>query len=292
VLGLRSVPTAGEEIIVVESELRAREITSRRDRVNTLREQLKHSEALSVPEVEVVSVEGKVMPKVVNKETVLDAVIKADGVGTLEALEQIVKGIAEKSKDVRVNIIDKSVGDVNLSDIQTASNAGNAIVLAFNVGIADATTRSTAKEADIKIVRDSVIYRLEDELVAKIESLMPKEKVVVHEGSAIVKQIFNINNKSNTTVAGLLVQSGKLKSGSSYIYSISRNGVVTHSDAVAMELRRFKDTVHEVEKGIECGLTLEKLKDFEVGDEITCSSIEWRSKKLVVAENYGAVQEL
>lgn len=268
-------------MIVVESEERAREITERRQRVNTLREQLMLADSNPSEEIDTVSFEVNATQRFVKKDVALNVILKADGVGTLDALNKIVQAIALRSKDIIVKVIDKAVGDVNVSDIQTASTAGNVIILGFNIGIADSTTRSGAKESDIKIARDTVIYRLEDELINKIESLMPKEKIMVQEGSATVQKIFNLNNKTGTTVAGLLVQSGKLKSGANYIYSIMRNGVIVHSDAVALELKRFKDTVHEVEKGIECGLTLEKLKDFEVGDEIICSSVEWRTKKMV-----------
>jgi len=85
-------------------------------------------------------------------------------------------------------------------------------------------------------------------------------------------------------VAGLMVQNGILKSGPGYTYTIKRKGEITHEDAVAMELRRFKDVVNEVEKGMECGLTLEKLKDFEEGDEIFCYSFEWVTKKLALED--------
>ena len=245
-----------------------------------MREQLSVVDTAPSEEIDIISFDGTAAQRFVKKEIVLNVILKADGVGTLDALNKIVQSIASRSKDITVKVIDKMVGDVNSSDIQTASTAGNVIILGFNISIADSLTRSTAKESDIKIARDTVIYRLEEELIAKIESLMPKEKVTIQEGSAIVQKIFNLNNKSGTTVAGLLVQSGKLKSGASYIYSVMRNGTVTHADALAVELRRFKDTVHEVEKGLECGLTLEKLKDFEAGDEIICSSIEWRTKKM------------
>ena len=274
ILGLRSVPTAGEEMIAVENEVKAKAIVERREKVSTLKTQLQRDKEKSV--------EGGEEGDSIRDPIVLNVILKADGVGTSEALENIVKGIDSRSTDVELKIIGNTVGDINSSDVELAMGANDVIVLGFNIGIADAATRNQAKQNDIKIARDTVIYRLEDALVEKIVSLMPQEKRITEEGHATVEKIFNLNNKANTTVAGLMVQDGALKSGPGYIYTIKRKGEITHEDATAMELRRFKDIVKEVEKGLECGLTLEKLKDFEEGDEIFCYSFEWVTKKLAL----------
>ena len=156
ILGLRSLPLAGQEMITVESELRAKDITSRRERVNSLRESLQLSNV--DPSSTIVS-EEEGESSVLKKDIILNVILKADGVGTLGALEQIVKAIQSRVSGVVITVADKSVGDINVSDIETASNVGNVIILGFNIGIADASTRASAKEADVKIVRNSVIYR-------------------------------------------------------------------------------------------------------------------------------------
>jgi translation initiation factor IF-2 len=156
ILGLRSLPLAGQEMITVESELRAKDITSRRERVNSLRESLQLSNV--DPSSTIVS-EEEGESSALKKDIILNVILKADGVGTLGALEQIVKAIQSRVSGVVITVADKSVGDINVSDIETASNVGNVIILGFNIGIADASTRASAKEADVKIVRNSVIYR-------------------------------------------------------------------------------------------------------------------------------------
>ena len=268
---------AGEELLAVDSESRAKEIVTRRERVLELKNQIQKSADMDTT----LDASGQ-------QCITLSVILKADGVGTLGALEKLIKSVTSRISEVIINIVGTSVGDVNENDVRTASNVGNVIILGFNIGIADSNTRSAANQADIKIVRDTVIYRLEDELINKIESLMPKEKKVIEEGTALVKKIFTFNNKANTTVAGLVVQSGTLKTGSQYVFNILRNGEVKHHDAVALELRRFKDVVHQVEKGLECGLTFEKLKDFEEGDEIVCQSFEWNTKKLKIEPSLSA----
>ena len=272
ILGLRSVPSAGEEMIVVENEIKAKSIIDRREKVIALRKQLQRD--LDKSRLEMNDGELEPIP--------LNVILKADGVGTSEALEKVVQGVGNRSNDIEVKIIGNSVGDINSTDVELAIDAKNVIILGFNIGIADNSTRNEAKQNDITIVRNSIIYRLEDALVEKMTSLMPQERILKEQGHATVEKIFNLNNKSNTTVAGLVVQDGSLKSGPGYIYTIKRNGEITHEDAVAMELRRFKDVVKEVEQGLECGLTLEKLKDFQEGDEIFCYSFEWVTKKLAL----------
>lgn len=136
------------------------------------------------------------MPQVAPPAPVLpeiNVVLKADGLGPLEALRKVVTAIANQSSEVSVRMLGSSVGDIHLGDVERASvaqlgkegdkNKGKGpvavsypLLLAFNVNVADAATRATAKELDVKIVRDSVIYRLEDELINLIETCLPKER--------------------------------------------------------------------------------------------------------------------
>ena len=162
ILGLRSVPTAGEEMIAIENEVKAKAIIERREKVIALRTQLQRN-----------SEQGNMVKDGEQVPISLNVILKADGVGTSEALEKVVKGVDNRSTDVELNVIGNSVGDINSSDVELAINADNVIILGFNIGIADTTTRNQAKQNDIKIVRDSVIYRLEDSLIEKISSLVP-----------------------------------------------------------------------------------------------------------------------
>ena len=120
---------------------------------------------------------------------VVSVLIKADGVGTLDALSKLVLGLAARTKDVHLQLADCVVGDITRSDVERAVTVGQAVILGFNVGIADSVTRAMAKEMDVKIVRDTVIYRLEDELRAVMESHMPKERALTREGLAVVQKV-------------------------------------------------------------------------------------------------------
>lgn len=221
----------------------------------------------------------------------LSVILKADGVGTLEALEEVVTAIATRTKDVNVQILGTGIGDVTKSDVERAAtiarggiDADAVAVLGFNIGLADSSTRSYAKEMDIKIVRDTVIYRLEDSLVSTMESLMPKQRVLVKEGSAKVQKVFGLRNKQGTTVAGLIVKEGTLRLGGTFVYRVTRKGNDVCDEVIATNLKRFKDDVNEVQQGNECGLVLDKFKDFEEDDEISCFKIVWETKALQLDE--------
>lgn len=109
-------------------------------------------------------------------------VIKADGVCTLEALKKVVSNIAARALEyVRVEVVGSSVGDVTSSDLDLLSSGDKGLVLGFNVNIVDGQTRSLAKQLDIAVCRDNVIYRLEDELVRVMSEYLPKERVLEQE---------------------------------------------------------------------------------------------------------------
>ena len=186
-LGLRSVPGTGQELLSVSSEAKARQIAERRQRVEELRAAKEKLNVVSPagsglapassPGSEANAIATATPDSAVNDIVpVLNVLIKADGVGTLEALKRLVQSLGSRTKDVLVKVIGASVGDICRSDIELANtNVGaGALVLGFNVSLADSSTRSLAKEADIKISRDTVIYRLEDELRATMLGLMPK----------------------------------------------------------------------------------------------------------------------
>ena len=270
-MGLRTVPTAGQELISVPSEARARVIAERREKVQELRRLMqqgvqgqqagsgehaqqereereiererererergeereerkkggytqqfattvakRHSllvtmaltldrtgsggdgnalSSISAQEGGIGGIDGTGEASTQTKAMGVNVILKADGVGTLQALEQVVSATAAKTKDVVVSIVATSVGDVTQSDIERASTVSNSvtIVLGFNIGVADAGARSLAKELDVRIVRDTVIYRLEDELKSTMENLMPKDKTLTREGLARVLKVFPI----------------------------------------------------------------------------------------------------
>jgi translation initiation factor IF-2 len=187
-LGLKSLPSSGQEMLSVDSESVAREIAerrqfeleSRRSREDAL--VIRRAEAKARAAAALAAGQEVAADTSADLKVKINVVIKADGVGTLEALKQIVQGIASRAvQDIQICVVGTSIGDVNTSDVELAASGGDALVLAFNVGIADTATRSMAKMKDVNICRDDVIYRLEDELVRTMLSHLPKERSLVRE---------------------------------------------------------------------------------------------------------------
>eukprot|EP00606_Chrysophyceae_sp_TOSAG23-5_P000800 GSChrysophyteH2.ASY1.ANO1.1606.1 assembled CDS len=267
ILGLRSVPTAGQEMLSVETENKAREISERRQRVKDLRLLRKQDQQNAAA--------GSTVPS-------LGLVLKADGVGTLEALNKVVTDLGDLTNDINLKIVSLDVGDITRGDVETASTS-NAIVLGFNVKVADSTTRSMAKEQDVSIARDNIIYRLEEKLREKMQNCMPMIKVENVDGIATVQQIFKLNNKSKDEVAGLIVANGfltkKQPKGSLPVgFRVTRQSAVINDDTVT--IRRFKDIVSTVESGNECGLSLLRFRDWKEGDVVECYRIEHKKKAI------------
>lgn len=306
-LGLRTVPTAGQELLSVSTEAKARQISERRTRLQELKQgrQQEYEQQRSAAAAAAVAATATAVSTAANAAAVtelegaghaalpvapkiphISVLLKADGVGTLEALEQIVNGLGRRTKDVTITISDASVGDVCRSDIERAFNVGNALILAFNVGLADSATRASAKELDVAIIRDTVIYRLEDSLKDAMQAQMPKERSLVREGTAKVQKVFTLRDKTSTAVAGLIVQSGILRTGSSnvnIVYKVTRADgtiIVEETDGNSALLKRFKDTVHRVEQGNECGLQLGKFKDWSEDDVVDCFRVEYVTRSM------------
>eukprot|EP01041_Mallomonas_annulata_P010399 gene10399-21684_t len=268
ITGLKGIPVAGMELLSVDSETKAKQITARRERVQELKASLVTSTstsgtANSTSGINVTSNGNSTGNDSTssgtgtstntssnggnnnNNTVALDVLLKADGIGSLEALKSLVNNLASRTKDVIVRIIGSSLGDVTRSDIDLANSSDGALILGFNIGIVDAGTRSAAKEHDIRIMRDTVIYRLEDELKATMLSMMPRLRILHLEGTAKVLKVFVLNSKSPTTVAGTSVLTGSLKSGHNMVYVHKRDGDVIKEDIPVVELKRFKDTVNE-----------------------------------------------
>lgn len=193
VIGLKDLPPIGEELITVESESDAKTISDRRKRLNELKEarrQAAISSAIRAGSTTTASAsaaaqsEEDVAPI---EEKVVKVVLKADSVGSLEALKFIVSSIAEAAKEhhIDVKVIHQQVGDVLVSDVElagTASTTGEGhLILAFNVGAKDQQTRQLSKQLDVDIQSNDIIYRLEEELIHKIEEYLPKEEHIERE---------------------------------------------------------------------------------------------------------------
>jgi len=338
ITGLRSMPSSGSELISVESEALAKQITSRRERLEIIKNIISSSNnttntnnsSVNQPPDNEEEKEKYITPRGrrFKKPTVpysplvtgrkvntimaraaltlqanelaanqpqdlsLSLILKSETSGSLNALITLIEDLNNSCKDINIHIIHSSIGDITKSDIEMASSAEregerereNAVILGFNVGIADGSTRQLSKLKDVQIIKDSVIYRLEDAVKGLMESSLPKIRTLQSEGVATVLKVFHLNAKSPLSVAGVEVQSGSLKSGPNIVYSVIRKGAAICTEREIIALKRFKDNVNEVSAGNECGLSLSLFNEFEEGDEIYCYTVEYREKELVIDE--------
>lgn len=292
-LGLRSIPTAGNELLSVDNEAKARSIVERRTKLGEARAEMARKRSANHRD------NGRPADDDV---PFLPLFLKCDGVGTLQALEKVVQDLNNRTNDINLVVVKSGVGDVNRSEVEAAATAG-ARVIGFNVGIADGTTRSTMKELGVSVDRDTVIYRLEDGLKAAMQDMMPKERKEVSEGSAVVQQIFTLRDKAASIVAGCVVKEGKLltsgaKGDHTLMYRVTRDGYSANVEAEAVEgpdgvvftehdissattqLKRYKDVVTSVEQGNDCGLVLNRFKQWKEGDVVHCYRVEFETKQL------------
>eukprot|EP00981_Chlorochromonas_danica_P015831 scaffold14707_cov176-Ochromonas_danica.AAC.4 len=306
VIGLKELPPIGEELITVESESDAKTISDRRKRLNELKEarrQAAVSSAVRSGTTAAAAASSRSQPDATPaEEKVVKVVLKADSVGSLEALKFIVSSITEAAKEhhIDVRVIHQQVGDVLVSDVElagTASTTGEGhLILAFNVGPKDQQTRQLSKQLDVDIQSNDIIYRLEEELIRKIEDYLPKEEHIEREGVAKVQKVFKVKDG---TIAGLDVTSGKLVANAknlpgstattssgdliSYFYKVIRNDeVILEQSTGVVELKRFKDRVKQVDAGNDCGLHILNFEAFEEGDIIECYKVSYEPKKLQV----------
>ncbi|HRD68193.1 MAG TPA: translation initiation factor IF-2, partial [Candidatus Competibacter sp.] len=249
VLGLSGAPKAGDEMIAVADERKAREIALFRQ--NKLREEQAKKPAISLDDISKQFEAGQI--------NALNVVLKADVQGSAEA---IVDALTRLSTDeVRLKIIASGVGGINESDVNLARNA-KAIIVGFNVR-ADGVAKKLAEEEGLKLHYYSVIYELIDDIKrAMVGMLKPefKEEIV---GLAEVRGVFR--SPKFGVVAGCMVIDGVVRRNNPI--RVLRNNVVIFEGALD-SLRRFKDDVSEVRAGMECGMGVRNYNDIREGDHI------------------------
>ena len=249
ITGLTENPSAGDKFMAFETEAEAKNVAQkRRDaaKINAGRDKKVSLDDLFA------SVDAG------NKE--INVVLKADVRGSEEAVKNALEKI--KEKDVSVKVIRSGICAISESDVVLAS-ASNAIIIGFNV-VASNNAKDIAKDNNIDIRLYTIIYKLVEDIEAAINGMLDPEYEEKVLGSAEVRKIFKFSKIGN--IAGCYITSGIVKNGA--MARVIRDGVVIASDEVIASLQREKDTVKEVKKGFECGITLEKFNDFKEGDTI------------------------
>lgn len=250
ILGLSGVPSSGDEILAVDSEKKAREVTDFR-KTKSRENELQSQQAVKMENFLSKMEEGEVQA--------VNVLIKSDVRGSAEAISEALTDLA--TDEIKVKIIFSGVGAINNTDISLAS-AANAIVFGFNVR-ADAVARKTADVENVKIEYYSIIYNLIDDVKAMMGGMLSPEFSENIIGIATVKDVFKSQKMGD--IAGCIVEEGVVKRDSAI--RVLRDSVVVFEGELE-SLRRFKDDVKEVKSGVECGIGVQNYTDVQPGDQI------------------------
>ncbi len=253
--GLSEVPAAGEGLMVMADEKRAREIALfRQGKYRGVK--LAQQQAAKLENMFEQMAEGEI--------STLSLIVKSDVQGSAEAIAQSLQKLS--TSEVRVNLIHGGVGAISESDINLAL-ASKAIVIGFNTR-ADAAARKLAESAGVDIRYYNIIYAMVDEIKAALSGMLAPEKRESIMGMVEIRQVFTVSKVG--TIAGCMVLEGVIKRGAKV--RVLRKNVVIH-DGELDSLKRFKDDVREVKNNFECGLSLKGFNDLEVGDKLEAYEI-------------------
>jgi translation initiation factor IF-2 len=266
VMGLSDVPSAGDTLSVVSDERVARETAEKRaTRRRDVRMAATGSQRVSLETFMSMPAEG-------NK--VLNLIIKADGQGSLEALQSRMESLS--TEDVEIRVIHGGVGAISPNDVNLAS-ASNAVLIGFNIR-PDETARRLAENEGVDLRFYQVIYEIEDDLKKAMRGMLsPVEREVVL-GRAEVRQVFKVSRVG--TIVGCYVTGGKITRNAKA--RVIRDAAVVF-DGEVESLRRFKDDVREVAEGFECGIQIAKFQDLKEGDVIEAYALEQVAPELARA---------
>jgi len=264
VLGLQSVPRAGDTFVVTEDERQARQIAEKREAADRNALLAKTRKRVSLEDFTKAFEEGKVES--------LNLVIKGDVSGAVEALEDALLKI-EVDDSVALRIIHRGVGAVTESDVNLAT-VDNAIIIGFNVK-PDNKAKERADREGVDVRFYSVIYAALDDIEKSLKGMLKPEYEEAALGSAEVREIFKSSKVG--TIAGSIVRSGSIKRNS--LARISRGGTVLAENLKIESLKRFKDDANEVKTDFECGIGLAGFNEIELGDII--ETYEMREKPRV-----------
>ena len=251
ITGLSENPSAGDKFMAFETEAEAKHIAQKR--TDAAKENANKQKHVSLDDL-FASVDAG------NKE--INVILKTDVRGSEEAVKNALEKVT--TKDVKVNVIRSGIGAITESDVILAT-ASNAIIIGFNV-IAGANSKELAKEKNVDIRLYTIIYKLIEDIEAAINGMLDPVYEEHILGSAVIRKIFKFSKIGN--IAGSYITDGFVKNGA--LARVIRDGIIIASDDSIASLQREKDTVKEVKKGFECGITLDKFNDFKEGDTIEC----------------------
>jgi translation initiation factor IF-2 len=256
VLGLSAPPEAGDEMVVVENEARAREVAEYRARKRREQRQATSSRQ---------TLDQLLQTREAGEKRLLPLVLKTDVQGSAEAIQGALAKLG--TDEVGAQILQSGVGGITESDVILA-HASGAAVIGFNVR-ANNMARDRAKRDGVEIRYYNIIYNLVDDVKAALSGLLTPETREKFLGNAEILEVFNISKVGK--VAGCKVTEGIMRRGGKV--RLIRDNVVIHEGELST-LKRFKDEVKEVQTGQECGMAFANYQDMQKGDVIECFEVE------------------
>ena len=249
ITGLTKNPSAGDKFMAFETEAEAKSIAEKRETLAKINAGKQKGKSLD-----------DLFASINAGDKEINVLLKADVRGSEEAVKSSLEKIT--LGDIKINVIRSGIGAISESDVILAS-ASDAIIIGFNV-VASSSAKDLAKDKNIEIRLYTIIYKLVEDMEDAINGLLDpvyEEKVI---GAAEIRKIFKFSKIGN--IAGSYITDGLVKN--SALARVIRDGIIIASDDKVSSLQREKDSVKEVKKGYECGITLEKFNDFKEGDII------------------------
>ncbi|MFC6302414.1 translation initiation factor IF-2 [Oerskovia jenensis] len=261
VLGLASVPSAGDTFLVAPDERTARQIAEKREAAERAALLAKRRKRVSLEDFAQALEQGKV-------ET-LNLVLKGDVSGAVEALEDALLQI-NVGDEVQLRIIHRGVGAITQNDVNLAT-VDNAIIIGFNVKYGE-RVEALAEREGVDVRFYSIIYQAIDDVEAALKGMLKPEYEEAQLGTAEIREVFRSSKFGN--IAGSIVRSGEIRRNTKA--RVLRGGTVVGDNLTVESLKRFKDDATEVREGFECGIGLGSFNDLQVGD--TIATFEMREK--------------
>ena len=261
ITGLAGLPKAGDQVLKIKNERKARDIANQRQNITRIRDIQQAQKLKNEAAVAQLTTKG-------TEKKFLKIILKADVHGSLEAIRgSIAKANHAEGAEVQIDLIDSSVGAITSSDIMRAKTAG-CIIIGFNVR-ADAAAKKAQAQESVQVEYFSIIYALLDYLEDMALGMQEPKKREVIIGTAEVKEVFRSSKFG--TIAGCLVIEGQIKRKAGI--RVLRNQKVIFEGTID-SLRRFNDSVDEVKNGTECGIGVTGYSDIKKDDHLEAYTIE------------------
>ncbi len=253
VLGLSSVPRAGDTFLATQEERTARQIAEKREAADRNAQLAKRRKRITLESFDEAVAEGKI--------DTLNLIIKGDVSGAVEALEDSLLKI-DVGEEVQLRVIHRGVGAITQNDVNLAT-VDNAVIIGFNVRPAERVTDLAEREG-VEMKFYSVIYNAIDDVESALKGMLKPEYEEVELGTAEIREVFRSSKWGN--IAGAYITKGVVRRNGKA--RLVRDGNVVQDNLTIDSLRRFKDDATEVREGYECGIGLGSFNDIHEGDLI------------------------